>query len=106
MKLFILTILSVSVSAFAADDIDVKVGWLENVAKGAVIEVCGTAISKTGKWPLIVSIVHGESTFSTVTNKEGKYCQLIGRQNFKGIVNVNATSMDGQSFGFSQTNIK
>lgn len=104
-KVILSAMLFVSVNATAADDIDVTIDWVQNVARSTVLEVCGKAVSKSGKWPLIVSVVHGESTFSTMTNKEGKYCQLVGRQNNKGTVNVFATSMDGQAFGHKLTNI-
>jgi hypothetical protein len=105
-KIIISSMLFISLNAMAADDIDVTVDWVQNVARSTVLEVCGKAVSKSGKWPLIVSVVHGESTFSTMTNKEGKYCQLVGRQNYKGTINVSATSMDGQSFGHKLTSIK
>ncbi len=105
-KVILSATLFLSVNAFATDDIDVTIDWVQNVARSTVLEVCGKAVAKSGKWPLIVSVVHGESTFSTMANKEGKYCQLIGRQNYKGTVNATATSMDGQSFGFKGINLK
>ncbi len=105
-KIILSAILLMSVNTFAADDIDVTIDWVQNVARSTVLEVCGKAVAKSGKWPLIVSIVHGDSTFSTITNKEGKYCQLLGRQNYKGTVNATANSMDGQSFGFKSINLK
>ena len=100
MKKLILLLTLTSATAFAANDIDVTIDWVENVARSTVLEVCGKAVAKTGKWPLVVSITHGNSTFSTVTSIDGKYCQLLGRQTFKGEVKVSAASMDGQSFGF------
>lgn len=96
-KIVFIILLFTCVISKAEDDIELKIEWVENVAKNAVLEVCGTAISKSAKWPLIVSIEHGDSKFSTVTSKEGRYCQLIGRQTFNGEVNVTAMSFDGQS---------
>lgn len=96
MKKWIFLSFLITQTAFANGDIDITIDWVANVAKSAVLEVCGKAVEKSGKWPLVISIVHGQSTFSTVTNKEGKFCQLLSRQTFKGEVDVRAATMDGQ----------
>lgn len=106
MKKIFLIFTLVSSYAFGASDIDVTIDWVDNVAKSTVLEVCGKAISKSGKWPLVVSLTHGESTFSTITNKDGKYCQLLGRQTYNGKVDVSAASMDGLSVGSNSLDIK
>lgn len=96
MKKLIIAMTFIGSIAQATEDITVTVDWVQNVAKNAVLEVCGKAVSKSGKWPLVVSINHGESTFTTLTNKEGKYCQLLGRQTFKGEVEATAVPLGSQ----------
>lgn len=101
MKKLILLLTLTSATSYAAGDIDVTVDWIGNVARSTVLEVCGKAISKSGKWPLVITITHGESTYSTLTGRDGNYCQLLARQTYKGKVQATAASMDGQSFGFA-----
>lgn len=93
MKLMLVGIF-IGNTVYASDDIDVKIDWVQNVSKSTVLEVCGSATSKSGKWPLIVSISHGESVFSTMTSKNNRYCQLVARQSWNGKVTVEAASLD------------
>ncbi len=97
MKKLLLGVLFISTVSYAEDDITIKIDWVENVANSKLLEVCGTAISKSGKWPLLISVIHGESVFSTVTNSKNRYCQLVSRQNFSGNVMVEAISFDKKS---------
>lgn len=93
MKLF-LSLLLLSSTA-KADGIVLSIDGVYNVAKSTVLEVCGTATSKTGKWPLAVSLTHESSVYTTFTSKDNRYCQLIARQSWKGEVSAVANSMDG-----------
>ncbi len=93
MKLFIVCLFLFS-GAYAGEDIELKIDWVQNVAKSTVLEVCGKAVSKTGKWPLLVSITHGESVFSTMTSKDNRFCQLLGRQTWDGKVTAEASTLD------------
>lgn len=78
-----------------AEGITLSIDGVYNVAKSTVLEVCGTATSKTGKWPLAVSLTHESSVYTTLTSKDNRYCQLIARQSWKGEVSAVANSMDG-----------
>lgn len=93
MKIF-LAICMFSGAVFADDGIDLKIDWVHNVAKSTVLEVCGKATSKSGKWPLLVSITHGESVFSTLTSRDQKFCLLLARQTWDGKVTAVASSLD------------
>lgn len=105
MKKIILGFLLIGSSAFAEDDINVTIDWLVNIGNSKLLEVCGTAVSKTGQWPLIVSITHGKSVFTTMTNTENRYCQTFARQTFNGETTVKATSLNQQVTGTaSETN--
>ncbi len=105
MKLFIMCLLFAG-SAYANDDIELRIDWVQNVAKSTVLEVCGKAVSKTGKWPLLISVTHGESVFSTMTSKDNRFCQLVGRQTWDGKVIVVASTLDQREISKTETNIK
>lgn len=106
MKLIFIFTLLLSSIVRADNDIDLKIDWVQNVAKSTILEVCGKAVSKSGKWPLLVSISHGESTFSTLTSKDNKFCQLIARQTWDGKVTVQAGTIDNQSSTTITSDIK
>ena len=105
MKLFFITLLF-GFSAFASDDIEIKIDWVENVANSKVLEVCGKAVSKSDKWPLLISITHGDSVFSTLTSKDNRFCQLLGRQTWDGKVSVEASTLDQKTTSKIITNSK
>ena len=105
MKLFF-AILLICTGAYANEDIELKIDWVQNVAKSTVLEVCGKAVSKTGKWPLLVSIIHGESVFTTMTSKDNRFCQLLGRQTWDGKVSAEASTLDQSAVSKTITNIK
>ena len=79
----------------SADGITLTIDGVYNVAKSTVLEVCGTATSRTGKWPLAVTLTHESSVYTTLTSKDNRYCQLIARQSWKGEVSAVANSIDG-----------
>lgn len=106
MKKVILGLLLIGSSAFAEDDITVKIDWLVNVGNSKLLEVCGTAVSKSGQWPLIVSVNHGKSVFTTMTNTEHRYCQTFARQTFNGATTVKATSLNQQASGSTSETLK
>lgn len=106
MKNIMIGLLLVSSTAFAEEDVTVKIDWLVNVSNSKMLEVCGTAISKTGQWPLLVTVNHGNSSFTTLTNKSGRYCQTFARQNFNGSTTVEATSLNQSVSGGTSVNIQ
>jgi len=82
-------------SIASAEGITLSIDGIYNVANSTALEVCGKATSKTGKWPLVVSLTHESSVYTTLTSKDNRYCQLIARQTWKGEVSAVANSMDG-----------
>ncbi|GIL17068.1 MAG: hypothetical protein BroJett040_08190 [Oligoflexia bacterium] len=105
MKIF-LAILFFSGAVLADNDIELKIDWVQNVAKSSVLEVCGKANSKSGKWPLLISVTHGESVFSTLTSKDHRFCLLLARQTWDGKVTADASSMDQKSTSTQTLNLK
>lgn len=83
--------------ALADDLFEVKITSLTNTRGNAAMEVCGTAKHKDGKWPLVVTVSHDASFYSTLTSLEGRWCTLVKRWNFSGRVYAKAATFDGES---------
>lgn len=86
-----------SMEALADNDITINVDSIENVARSTVLEACGTATSKSGKWPLVVTLEHGGAKYTTLTSQDGKFCHLVARRTWKGEITASANSVDGSS---------
>lgn len=95
-KKLALLILFATATAVATDIIDVKVESLTNGANSTVLEACGTAIHSQGIKPLLVTVKHDQSNYTTLTNPAGKWCVLILRWTYSGKVDASATTMSGQ----------
>lgn len=78
-------------------DITLNVDSISNVAGSSILRVCGTAKSKTNLWPIFVTIDHGNSSYTTSTNGNGTYCQLVARETYTGKVLVTAKGITGAS---------
>ncbi len=91
--------LSTNLLAETNTDIEVKVTSMKNVARSTAIEVCGTAVHKDGVQPLMVTIQHSESQYSTLSGKNSNWCALVARKTFTGDVDVSAMTLDGKSSG-------
>lgn len=95
----VMIILSIALSAmpstlFAGDeDIKIEVTSMVNFARSTGIEVCGTAVHKNGVAPLLVTIKHTESYYTTLTAPNGVWCQLIMRWTSSGEVDVTAATL-------------
>lgn len=94
MKTIFGVLIFISFPAFAGE-ISLTIDGVYNVAKSTVLDVCGKAVSKTGKWPIVVSVTHESSIYTTMTSKDNRYCVLITRQNWKGEVSAIANTIDG-----------
>lgn len=82
--------------AFAQESpIEIKITSMSNTRNNAAIEVCGTAVHRDGTRPLIVTVLHDESSYSTLTAPDARWCTLIKRWTFSGKVDVQATTLDG-----------
>lgn len=88
-----LSLLLVGLSAFAADDVEVKVESLSNISQNGAIEACGTAVHKAGVKPLLVTLRHDRSHYSTLTAPNDRWCILFKRWTFSGKVEVSASPL-------------
>ncbi len=91
---YLFLIVLLSQSALADDLITVKVESMANTSGNGSIEACGTAVHKDGKRPLLVTLKHDKSYYTTLTAANDQWCILFKRWTFSGKVDVNATTMD------------
>lgn len=97
MKHILITILTVfSLSASANEKITVNVESLTNGARSTILEACGTATHAEGVKPLLVTVKHDLSNYTTITNPDGKWCVLFLRWTNSGKIDVSATTLNGQ----------
>jgi len=97
MKCVLIAILTVfSLSASANEKTTVTVESLTNGAKSTVLEACGTATHADGIKPLLVTVKHDLSNYTTLTNPDGKWCVLFLRWTNSGKIDVSAATLNGQ----------
>lgn len=94
-KMIVLLMIQLSWVSANAAEIDLKITSLSNVRGNGAMEACGTALHSQGIKPLVVTVKHDESIYSTLTSGEGKWCVLIKRWTFSGEVEAYATTLDG-----------
>jgi hypothetical protein len=92
-NIFIVTFL-LSVSVYADSNISVKILEITNIARGESMEVCGEAKHSEGIRPLLVTVSHDVSKYTTLTGQDGKWCTVIRRWNFIGKVTATASTLD------------
>ncbi len=91
---FAISILSVSGNAFAADEpIRVTIDSLSNVSGNGALEACGTAVHKDKIKPLLVTLKHDESYYTTLTAPNDKWCIVYKRWTYNGKADVSATTL-------------
>lgn len=83
-----------STPALAADTIKVTIESLTNVSGGGAMEACGKAVHSSGKKPLLVTIRHDQSYYSTLTSANDVWCSVIKRWTYNGSIEVGATALD------------
>lgn len=91
---FLTLICFLSVRVFAEGKVSVKIKEIHNVARSEAMEVCGEANHTEGKKPLLVTLLHDKSSYTTLTDKNGKWCTVIKRWNFSGTVDAEASTLD------------
>lgn len=92
----VVTITSASAAMAQENPFEIKITSMSNTPKNAAIEVCGTATHRDGAWPLMVTVLHDESSYSTLTAPDSRWCTLIKRWTFSGKVDVQAATLDGK----------
>ncbi len=91
--LWILVILSTTVLADTTK-FEVTVIDLTNLANSTALEACGTAKHTERKKPLLVTLIHDKSKYTTVTDESGAWCIVFKRWNYNGKILVEASTMD------------
>ena len=83
-----------SVCIFAANEpITVTIDSLSNISGNGALEVCGKAVHKDGKRPILVTIKHDQSYYTTLTAKNDVWCIVYKRWTSRGQVEVTATEL-------------
>ncbi len=101
--------LFISHTSFAAEPVTLTIDSLVNVSGSGALEACGTATHKDGLKPLMVTVKHDESFYTTLTAPNGKWCVIFKRWTFNGEIDASATTLtqpgkvDFRSFKVSLT---
>jgi hypothetical protein len=77
--------------------VNVEVKSLTNISGNGAMEACGTASDSLGTSPLLVTVKHDISYYSTLTDFQGNWCVLVKRWNFSGRIEVSAATFQGTS---------
>lgn len=95
-RIFLLSLVVLAgASAYAdASKFEVKVVDLSNLARSTALEACGTAKHMDGKKPLMVSLTHDQSKYTTLTDEAGNWCIVFKRWTNSGKISVEASTMD------------
>ena len=95
MKTLLMAILIFAANYASADEeVLTTVDSLTNLAGSTALEVCGTSIHKNGKKPLLVTIQHDESFYTTLTAPNNKWCAVIKRWTNSGKIDVSAIPLN------------
>lgn len=95
MKIVIFLSFIFSVNVFAdSTKFQVKLTDLTNLARSSAIEACGIATHADGKKPLLVTITHDQSKYTTVTDESGNWCLVFKRWTGSGKISIIAATMD------------
>lgn len=85
MKLLVVLTFLTSFSVFSGDNkVKVEITSLTNVNKASAMEVCGTAKHSDGLRPILVTVKHDESKYTTLTSPDDAWCVVIKRWTFDG----------------------
>ncbi len=95
-KIFLLSLLTLAGASASADasKFEVKVVDLTNLARSTALEACGTAKHADGKKPLLVTLTHDQSKYTTLTDESGNWCVVFKRWTNSGKITVEASTMD------------
>ena len=86
-KTIILSGLFILTANTYANELNVKITSLTNIKGNGAMEVCGKVENQIGKTSL-VSIKHETASYTTLTDIDGKWCQVIKRWSFNGETNA------------------
>ncbi len=85
MKILAVIAFLSSLSAYAVDpNVQVEITSLTNVNNSSALEACGTAKHAAGLKPILVTVQHGGSKYTTLTSADGDWCVVIKRWTFNG----------------------
>jgi hypothetical protein len=74
------------------DELTVKITSLTNVSGNGAMEACGIVENQKNKTSL-VTIKHKESSYTTLTDQSGNWCQVIKRWSYNGETDATAREL-------------
>ena len=77
-----------------SEDIELTLSSLTNIRGNGAMEVCGTAIHQNGEHPLLVTVKHDISFYTTLTAGNDEWCVLVKRWTYDGYIEISATTLD------------
>lgn len=93
-KLVLISVLCVSQVVLAEPLIKVEIKDLTNIRGNGALEVCGVASHAQGIKPLLITVLHDASSYTTLTDKNGKWCTVFKRWTNDGRVLVSGSTID------------
>jgi hypothetical protein len=108
MKKLVLVLGSISAQfALAQNDlISVTIDSLTNVSGNGALEACGKAEHKNSKQPILVTLKHDESFYTTLTAPNSVWCIVFKRWTFNGKIDVSAKEFSlSTDVSFNQSRI-
>ncbi|MDR3608732.1 MAG: hypothetical protein P4M08_15315 [Oligoflexia bacterium] len=85
-------------AAYAASDpIAITLDSLSNLAGNGAIEACGTGVAQDGTQPVLITVRHADSYYTTLTAPNGKWCLVFKRWTFDGRIDVSGTTLRNPS---------
>lgn len=99
---FGLTIAAIQGLAEVRGGITLEVTSLNNVAGNGAMEACGIARHQDGVKPLLVTIKHDQSFYTTLTAPNDQWCVVVKRWTYSGKIEASATTLSNPGyFSFS-----
>ena len=90
-KLVTLSFLFLTLSTYA-EEIEVEITSLTNIRGNGAMEACGV-VAKQTQSTLLVTIKHDESSYTTLTDENGKWCQVVKRWTYNGKIEAIAREL-------------
>lgn len=92
--LLFLVLITFSKTIYAANEpITVTIDSLTNITGNGSLEACGKAIHKDGKRPILVTLKHDQSYYTTLTAQNDVWCIVYKRWTYSGQITVTATEL-------------
>ncbi len=87
----------ISANIFASGTIAIKVTSMANISGNGAIEACGTAVHSEGEKPILITVKHDASYYTTLSAPNGVWCVVYKRWTYDGTIDLSATTLTDAS---------